>query len=231
MLRRHSLALTISPLGASKRRQALLALELAAIALGFPAAATYLRQSVELSLATMLLPVVAILAIFAARDREFSLRTELSKSIRRADFLSVLALYSCATIALLVWMYVVSPENLLAMPSRHTSAWLVIVLAYPIFSALPQEFLFRTLFFHRYRALLPSRSWLVITINGCLFGYAHIIYLNAVSVLLTCVLGTLLAYRYMRTRSFWLVWLEHSLYGELVFTIGLGHYFLLNPPQ
>ena len=122
MLRRRA----ISPLGAIKRRPALLALELAAIALGFPAAATYLRHSIELSLVTMLIPVVAILALFAAKDREFSLRTELSRGIRRADFLSVLALYSCAAIALLVWMYIVSPENLLAMPSRHTPAWLVI---------------------------------------------------------------------------------------------------------
>jgi hypothetical protein len=35
----------------------------------------------------------------------------------------------------------------------------------------------------------------------------------------------LLAYRYEATRSFWAVWIEHTLWGWLVFTIGLGGYF------
>jgi hypothetical protein len=231
MLRRRSLALAVAPLSAISRRQALLALELAAIMLGLTAAATYLRQSADLPLVTMLIPVVAIMALVVARDPDFSLRAELRKGFARADVLAVLALFSCTGIALAIWMYLRAPERLLAMPSHHTAAWLTIVLAYPILSALPQELLFRTLFFHRYRALLPIRSWLAIAMNGCLFGYAHIIYWNAVSVVLTCCLGTLLAYRYTQTRSLWLVWIEHSLYGELVFTVGLGHYFLLNPPH
>ena len=120
---------------------------------------------------------------------------------------------------------------LFAMPADQTSAWLTLIVLYPFTSALPQEIAFRTLFFHRYQPLLPSRTWFAIAINAALFGFAHIIYQNPVSVLLTCVLGVLLGYRYTRTRSLWLVWIEHTLYGELVFTVGLGHYFLLNPPH
>jgi membrane protease YdiL (CAAX protease family) len=37
--------------------------------------------------------------------------------------------------------------------------------------------------------------------------------------------GLIFAWRYLRTNSFWAVALEHALYGNLIFTIGLGVYF------
>ena len=37
--------------------------------------------------------------------------------------------------------------------------------------------------------------------------------------------GLIFAYRFTRTRSFLAVALEHALYGDLVFTIGLGQFF------
>jgi CAAX protease family protein len=37
--------------------------------------------------------------------------------------------------------------------------------------------------------------------------------------------GLIFAYRFARTRSFFAVWLEHALYGDLIFTIGLGRFF------
>ena len=33
------------------------------------------------------------------------------------------------------------------------------------------------------------------------------------------------ALRYALTRSFWAVYLEHTLWGALVFTVGLGRFF------
>jgi hypothetical protein len=37
--------------------------------------------------------------------------------------------------------------------------------------------------------------------------------------------GALFAWRYAMTRSFWAVFIEHTLWGALVFTVGLGRYF------
>jgi hypothetical protein len=37
--------------------------------------------------------------------------------------------------------------------------------------------------------------------------------------------GLLFALRYALTRSFWAVYLEHALWGALVFTVGLGRFF------
>lgn len=213
------------------RRRVLLGLELSIFAIVIPSGAAYLRGSVNLSVVEMLIPVVAAVAILTVADSGFSLLGELTPGIKRADLIAVGVLFGCASAGLMAWMLIVAPERLFAMPSEQTSAWLTLILLYPFTSALPQELAFRTLFFHRYQSLLPSRTWLAVVINAGLFGFAHVIYQNPISILLTCILGLLLGYRYLRTRSLWLVWIEHTLYGELVFTVGLGHYFLLNPPH
>ena len=41
----------------------------------------------------------------------------------------------------------------------------------------------------------------------------------------TVATGLLFALRYAVTRSFWAVYLEHTLWGALVFTVGLGRFF------
>lgn len=57
------------------------------------------------------------------------------------------------------------------------------------------------------------------------FGFVHIIYGHWLSVVLTTILGALLAWRFAKTRSLAVVWLEHALYGLLAFTVGLGSFF------
>ena len=45
------------------------------------------------------------------------------------------------------------------------------------------------------------------------------------AVTISFIGGLIFAYRYTRTRSFLAVWLEHALYGDLIFTVGLGRFF------
>ena len=213
------------------RRRILLGLELSIFAVAVPATATYLRGSVNLTVVELLIPAAALIAMLTMAGGGLSFLREATPGIKRADLIAVAALFGCASAALAAWMFIVAPQRLFAMPADQTSAWLTLIVLYPFTSALPQEIAFRTLFFHRYQPLLPSRMWPAIAINAAVFGFAHIIYQNPISVLLTCGLGVVLGYRYLRTRSLWLVWIEHTLYGELVFTVGLGHYFLLNPPH
>jgi membrane protease YdiL (CAAX protease family) len=56
------------------------------------------------------------------------------------------------------------------------------------------------------------------------FCYAHIFYLNPVAVLLTLVGGILFAHTYLKSGSLWVSSMEHALYGNFAFTIGLGYY-------
>ena len=99
------------------------------------------------------------------------------------------------------------------------------MLLYPLMSAAPQELIYRTFFFHRYGALF-GRAWgFAIALNAVLFGFGHIVVGTEVAVIGTMATGALFAVRYALTRSFWAVYLEHTLWGGLVFTVGLGRFF------
>ncbi|WP_054532491.1 CPBP family intramembrane glutamic endopeptidase [Herpetosiphon geysericola] len=134
--------------------------------------------------------------------------------IRRFGLASLLAV-----LLVLLWQ----PANLFNLPRQQPWAWLLLVLAYPIVSVYIQELVFRGLFFERYRDLL-SANWLLL-LNAVVFGWAHIIFRNPYAVILTIIGGWLFADTYRKTRSLRLVCLEHALYGNLMFTVGLGHYF------
>ncbi|MEM7746947.1 MAG: CPBP family intramembrane glutamic endopeptidase, partial [Pseudomonadota bacterium] len=121
--------------------------------------------------------------------------------------------------------YFVFPHLFLGFPLYATEIWLIVMVLYPLLSVVAQELVFRTFFFHRYGPLFKDAKWLAVVSNGLLFGFAHIIFGNIIAVVGTAVIGFVLAYRYYETRSFWAVWLEHSLFGCLVFTVGLGRFF------
>jgi len=89
---------------------------------------------------------------------------------------------------------------------------------------LAQEFMYRAFFFHRYGPLFSSR-WMLIGVNAMVFSLGHVLFRNWIALGGTLIAGLLLAWRYERTRSFWAVWVEHVLWGWLVFTIGLGVFF------
>ena len=121
---------------------------------------------------------------------------------------------------------ILAPESLFQLPLHWPDTWLLLLLLYPLFSALPQEVIFRTFLFHRYKTILPRkrhRIWL----SSTSFGFAHIIYGNWVAVILSTVAGYCFSKTYAVSRSTLLVALEHSLWGVWLFTLGLGHFFEL----
>jgi uncharacterized protein len=126
-------------------------------------------------------------------------------------------------LALLLLVVLVRPQGLFQLPRTRTGLWLIIMVAYPLLSAYPQELIFRTFLFHRYRRLLPARALLVV--SAVAFGYAHIVLHNWPSVLLSTIGGVLFASTYARSRSTLLAAIEHAICGCFVFTVGLGGLF------
>ena len=63
---------------------------------------------------------------------------------------------------------------------------------------------------------------------GITFSFAHIIYFSWISIILTLLAGLYFAYEYIRTRSVLFTSVLHGILGDVVFTIGLGHYFWLD---
>ncbi|MEO1131049.1 MAG: CPBP family glutamic-type intramembrane protease, partial [Planctomycetota bacterium] len=79
-------------------------------------------------------------------------------------------------------------------------------------------------FFRRYRALFSSRASMLIA-STVAFAWLHIVFENWVVVFLAGVAGFIFSWTYMRTRSGFAVGLEHAVYGNALFTIGLGWFF------
>lgn len=111
-----------------------------------------------------------------------------------------------------------------SLPREQPVLWLAILLLYPLLSALPQELIFRVFLFHRYRDLFPG-PWILPLVSAGVFALAHLVLGNWVALLLSFAGGLLFAYTYARTRSLGLVTLEHGLWGDWIFTLGMGRHF------
>ncbi len=206
-------------------RRIRLLIELGIIFLLMPLAIRHAVFSWRIPLPMLLQPLMIGLIAYLLWDPTFKLRRELARGVTQRALLSILAIFAIVTVAVTLWMLLEVPHRFLQLPLHATGLWITIMILYPLLSVIPQELIYRTFFFHRYGPLFGSARWLAILVNGLLFGFAHVIFGSYVSILLTALLGCLLAWRYDETRSFWAVWLEHSLYGCLIFTVGLGHYF------
>ena len=136
----------------------------------------------------------------------------------------ILAFSVLTALACLAFTFALVPERFLELPTHRFGLWLMIMIAYPIASALPQELIFRSLFFERYAALFPSMG-LMIAANGVAFGFGHLFYMNPVTITMTAIGGAAMGWAYLRHRSMLLAWVLHSLAGQMIFTCGLGVFF------
>ncbi len=127
-----------------------------------------------------------------------------------------------ALLALAVWL--AAPRFLFSLVRIAPGLWLLVIILYPIFSVYPQELIYRAYFFHRFRPLFGSGP-VIIVASALLFGFVHIIFGNWISIALTAVGGALFGLTYKNSRSLLLACLEHALFGDFIFTIGIGRYF------
>jgi membrane protease YdiL (CAAX protease family) len=120
------------------------------------------------------------------------------------------------------------PERLFHLPRAATASWLQLLLLYPVVSVLPQEVLYRAFFFERYRALFGEGHALVLA-NAGVFAVLHLVFANAIAVVLTFIGGLLFARTYRESGRLPLVVFEHALYGWSVFSVGLDPFFIGGP--
>lgn len=136
-----------------------------------------------------------------------------------------LKLFVPAAITLGLLVYYFAPQILFKLPREDLQFWLITLAIYPIISVIPQELIFRTFFFHRYKGIIPSKNirWALSTLS---FSLAHVVYGNWIAVGLSGIGGVLFGYRYMQSRSTLVVVIEHSLWGSYLFTLGVGVFLL-----
>jgi uncharacterized protein len=121
-----------------------------------------------------------------------------------------------------VWQW--RPELPFSFVRRAPLLWAAIMVFYPILSVYPQEVLFRAYFLQHYRPLFGD-GWLLIAASALAFGFVHIVFGNWISVALSTIGGVLFALTYRQSGSLLLACLDHTIFGNFIFTIGLGQFF------
>ena len=129
-----------------------------------------------------------------------------------------------------VYVQLTAPEAFFRFPLERTALWLLVVVLYPVFSALPQELIYRVWLFEAHKPLWVTPA-LPVLASALFFGWVHIIYAGWFAVIACAAGGVALAWNYHSNRekpgAIWPLVLEHAMYGLAMFTVGLGRYFFL----
>ena len=94
----------------------------------------------------------------------------------------------------------------------------VLLLSYLLFSVIPQEIIFRFLFFYKYKDYFNKFE--ILLLNSLVFSFCHLIYFD-IYILLFSFLGNLLfTLNYMKNKSLLVVIVEHFLLGQTLIILG-----------
>ena len=129
-----------------------------------------------------------------------------------------------ACIAMTIFMYWYNEPEMMRLATERGGFIIFLLCLYPIVSALPQEFIFCSFFFERYKPFF-GEGYMMVAASAVTFAYAHCLYLNPIAPTLSLLGGVIFALTYLRTKSLATVTIEHGLYGDFLFFIGLGMYF------
>lgn len=143
----------------------------------------------------------------------------------REQLRPIILRFLLTSVVLIALLLLYMPSQLLLLPREHTAVWLSILIFYPLLSVLPQEIIYRRFFFHRYPVFFGDKSLMLIS-SAIAFSFMHIVFHNYLAVAITFIGGLYFSSTYQKSRSLRLVCLEHSLYGQLLFTVGYGEYFV-----
>ena len=94
----------------------------------------------------------------------------------------------------------------------------VLLLFYLLFSVIPQEIIFRFLFFYKYKDYFNKFE--ILLLNSLVFSFCHLIYFD-IYILLFSFFGNLLfMFNYMKNKSLLVVIVEHFLLGQTLIILG-----------
>jgi membrane protease YdiL (CAAX protease family) len=213
-------------------RRLRLTVEMALLYVAAPIAVYHFVYVERLPLFRILPWAMGALLVLLFLERNYDWTKALARLPRPADLLKVLGLFVICGGVLTLYAYHALPQYFLAFPERAPDLWLRVMILYPALSVTTQEILYRVFYFHRYACLFGQQQAAAVVFNALLFAFMHatlFAYRHSPfhwpSVAISLAGGLLFAYRFYRTRSFWTVALEHGLYGDLLFTTGLGIFF------
>jgi membrane protease YdiL (CAAX protease family) len=199
-----------------------LATECVVLFVGIPLLIFY-RALPNLPIAYLLVVAFAVVLVLR-RDPSFD-SSQLFSARGVLPHLPTLLMRDCVCLVVLALaVRFFAPALLFALVKRSPGFWALIMVLYPLVSVYPQEVVYRAFFFHRYQPLFGS-GWTMLAASALAFGFVHIILGNWLAVALTCVGGFLFAFTYHTSNSLLLTCIDHAIFGNFLFTIGLGRFF------
>ena len=139
----------------------------------------------------------------------------------KSFWISTLLKFLFIVIVTVLYVWFTDKIQLFNVVKSKPLLWVVILFVYSIFSVYPQEIIYRTFFFKRYRSLIRN-EYVFIFINALVFSLGHIFFSNFLVMILTFFGGLLFAFTFSKTKSTVLVSIEHAIYGCWLFTVGMG---------
>lgn len=205
-----------------------------------------LNRWVELVLLFVLVPVALALPISAyiklglvlvalayvfriTRMQSLVSRKELINFPKKSSWTIVFLRFIVIVAVTTIYLYLKNPENLFIVIRKSPLMWLGVSFFYSVFSVYPQEFLYRTFFFSRYELLLKNRKAFIL-LNAILFSMAHLVFDNALVLVITFIGGIGFALTYAKTKSLMFTSIEHAIYGAWLFTVGMGEMLAFPTP-
>ncbi len=159
-----------------------------------------------------------IYVLLKVEKKKFKIAPDLKWQVFwKQTFLKLIVIAVLTT--LFVWL--TDSQSLFNVLLNKPKLWLFIVFVYSLFSVYPQEIIYRTFYYERYKALFKNES-LFVFVNAIVFSLGHIFFKNSLVIVLTFLGGLLFAITYKKTQSTLLVSIEHAIYGCWLFTVGMG---------
>lgn len=203
-----------------------LAIEFILLFVGLPLAVVAAEKAglvrVPLIPALWALSLVAAVALW--RDRTFPRERFFRIQQWREHLLGPLLRFGVCVVLLTLVTALFFPERLFGFIEERPALWTLVMVLYPFLSVYPQGLIFRGWLMHRYRRLFPTPRGLAAA-SAFGFAAAHLVLQNGIAFTFTLVGGWFFARTYQRSGSLLIAAVEHSLYGQFLFTIGLGWYF------
>lgn len=136
----------------------------------------------------------------------------------------IIVRWCVATLLIIAFTWQYETAKLFYIPKHRPEVIPLLATLYTLTSALPQEFIFCTFFMARYGKTIKN-TFFIILLSALVFAYAHMLFLNWIAPVFSFFGGMIFAYTYLRSHSLALVTIEHGLYGNSIFLVGLGYYF------
>ena len=99
----------------------------------------------------------------------------------------------------------------------------ILLLFYLLFSVVPQEIIFRFLFFYRYEDYFNKFE--ILLLNSLVFSFCHLIYFDIYIFLFSFFGNLLFTFNYMKNKSLIVVIIEHFLLGQTLIILGFFNNF------